>query len=51
MVQENEEQYVVGAAVERKRPMTKEDIQKKIKLIYLSYGSGERGAVHCQVIN
>jgi hypothetical protein len=28
MVQENEEQYVVGAAVERKRPMTKEDIQK-----------------------
>ncbi len=28
MVQENEEQFVVGAAVERKRPMTKEDIQK-----------------------
>jgi hypothetical protein len=28
VVQENEEQYVVGAAVERKRPMTKEDIQK-----------------------
>jgi hypothetical protein len=29
MVQENEEQFVVGAALERKRPMTKEDIQKK----------------------